>query len=271
MAEEIKIDETTRKVQLKCLDALIEVRRICEKYNIKYYLVGGTALGAIRHKGFIPWDDDVDVGMPRKDYNKFVEICKEELAPMYTLQTSENMNKIVFPYTKIRVNDTLYKEEVLQHINMHHGIFIDIFPLDNIPNNNILRGIQKYGMKFTNVIRFSKILIAEKNNKNFYIKLFISKLYPDLFVRWQYHFFMNLANKKETVMIGNLVGAYSYEKEAFKKSVFGEGEKVVFEKEYFTVPKQTKEFLKGIYGPDYNQLPPVEKRLKHKPAIIEGL
>lgn len=271
MTEELVIDETTRKVQLKCLEALIEVRRICEKHNLQYYLVGGTALGAIRHQGFIPWDDDVDLGMPRKDYIEFLKICKTELYPQFTLQTPENTPIVVFPYAKIRLNNTVYKEKSIENIEMHHGIFIDIFPLDNIPDNSIMQKVQKYGIKFTNAAKMSQTKMKSPSRWKNGVLALLNKVYSAGMIRKQYNFFMNLAANKETQKMGNLVGAYSYEKEAIDKSIFGSGVKLSFEGEAFLVPTKTKEFLTKIYGSTYMELPKLEDRKNHMPSVIEGI
>lgn len=108
-------------------DILVEFDRICRKFNLKYFLFSGTLLGAVRHGGFIPWDDDIDVAMPINDYYKFVKICKTELGEDYFLQTY-NTDYVNFWYAKIRKNNTTMLESGFENVNMHHGVWIDIFP-----------------------------------------------------------------------------------------------------------------------------------------------
>jgi lipopolysaccharide cholinephosphotransferase len=115
-------DKNNRKVQLIELEILLEVDRICRKNDIKYQLSGGTLLGAVRHQGFIPWDDDIDIIMLRNDYNKFIALCKIELNNSYFLQIPETDDKTPSLYAKIRKNNTAYISYEYRNINYHHGI-----------------------------------------------------------------------------------------------------------------------------------------------------
>ena len=119
-----------RKLQIADLYILLEVKRICNLYNIPYFLIGGTLLGAVRHKGFIPWDDDIDIGMLREDYQKFISICSHELKPTFILQTKENDANYPNPWSKIRLLGTTRLEEGYNYESSSsniYGIDIDIF------------------------------------------------------------------------------------------------------------------------------------------------
>src|SRR5690554_5979187 len=133
------------KVQLEIAN---EVKRICEKNNIKYFMIAGTLLGAVRHRGFIPWDDDLDIGMLRNDYKRFIELAAKELNDTYYLETWYTSSGYGMPFAKIRKNDTRYIEKSSKDVKCHPGIFIDIFPFDNVPNNKVLRLINEYWLKF---------------------------------------------------------------------------------------------------------------------------
>lgn len=119
------------------LEIFEQVKEICEKYSIRYYAVAGTLLGAIRHNGYIPWDDDLDIGMPRKDYNRFFKVVNDEINYPYFVQTF--LNEPSFPYDmiKIRNSRTTGCTPWEIHTNCNRGIFIDIFPIDNEPDNEI--------------------------------------------------------------------------------------------------------------------------------------
>lgn len=119
------------------LDLLAEFDRVCNKHNIKYFASGGTALGAIRHKGFIPWDDDMDLMMLRDDYDKLLEIAPDEFKPPYFLQNKFSDPEANETISKLRNIETtaLLKDEIGSCFNYCKGIFIDIFPLDVIPDN----------------------------------------------------------------------------------------------------------------------------------------
>lgn len=123
-----------RQEQLRMLDLLNEVDRICKKYNIRYWLSSGTLLGAVRHKGFIPWDDDLDVEMFEEDYDKLMKVLPDELPENLALQCHETDPNYFFPYAKLRDRNS-YLEEfcIYDRYFKEQGIFIDIFPLVKIP------------------------------------------------------------------------------------------------------------------------------------------
>lgn len=124
-------DKTVAAAQKVMLEILVEIHRICVENDITYWLEAGTLLGAIRHKGFIPWDDDCDVSMPRKDYERFLQIAQEKLPETMFLQTKETDKEYPLPWAKIRKNGTLLIETgETGEEKYHHGIFVDIFPYD---------------------------------------------------------------------------------------------------------------------------------------------
>ena len=113
-----------------------EIARICTKYQIPYAISSGTLLGAVRHKGFIPWDDDFDIEMKRKDYISFEKACKDELdSSKFFLQTENSEDFYPFSFAKLRLNGTEVIEDFSKDASVHHGIFVDIFILDNVPDN----------------------------------------------------------------------------------------------------------------------------------------
>ncbi len=125
-------DETLNKLHETLIELLDEFVRICKKHNLKYTLVAGTVLGAVRHSGFIPWDDDIDVGMLRPDYEKFLEVAPKELKDKYILDCFEQNKDYHLSFAKIKKNGTIFDEEAAHHMNNHKGIFLDVFPLDNV-------------------------------------------------------------------------------------------------------------------------------------------
>lgn len=129
------------KLQKEQLEIVMEVDRICKKHKINYLMDAGTMLGAVRHKGFIPWDDDLDICMLRKDYDKFSEIVDKELDGKYFYQTNKTDKNFGFFFAKIRKNNTLYLEEMAINNKSHSGIFIDIFPIDNNSDNKKIANI----------------------------------------------------------------------------------------------------------------------------------
>ena len=121
---------------------LSEINRICNKYDIKYFAMGGSAIGAIYDKGILPWDDDIDIGMTRDDYNRFLEVAPRELNSDYFLSWYESDEHTPFFYSKLKKNNTLFIEEQYKDVPMHQGIFIDIFPYDKAHDSMVIQKIQ---------------------------------------------------------------------------------------------------------------------------------
>ena len=129
-------DISKKKLQTAILMIAKEIVRLCDENNIPYFINGGTQLGAIRHKGFIPWDDDFDIGMRRADYEKFLKVCEEQLDHnKYFLQTEDTEKNYAFYFAKIQLKGTSIIEDFSKNVQIEHGIFVDIFPYDNIPDN----------------------------------------------------------------------------------------------------------------------------------------
>ena len=135
-------------VQQVELELMIEFDRICRKYNIPYQMFGGTLLGAVRHKGFIPWDDDVDIAMLRRDYNRFLEVAESELDPSMFLQTCFTDPNSIIQFLKIRKNGTIYENKKDVGTDFHKGIWIDIFPFDFIKMDRLSAFIMANKIKF---------------------------------------------------------------------------------------------------------------------------
>ena len=154
-----KIDEL-KKYELIILD---EIDRICKKYNIKYFLGYGSALGAIRHKGFIPWDDDVDMHMLGKDYLKLIEILSNNQDNKYFFQSLETEKNYYLLWNKIRLNNTIFIEKGWEDNKIHQGISLDIFPLIEYPDND------KDKIKINRIFKITKLLIDNnmETNKNY--------------------------------------------------------------------------------------------------------
>lgn len=137
-----------RDLQMVCLDILKEVDRVCKKHNILYWLEGGTMLGAVRHRGFIPWDDDLDIAMFRDDYNRFLKIAPQELKENYFLQTHETDSEYPLFFAKVRKDNTSIDSKPFRKLNMHKGIFVDIFPVDKISEKKFFQYVQYQRIKW---------------------------------------------------------------------------------------------------------------------------
>lgn len=157
------------------LDMLYKVQQICDKHNIKWWIDAGTLLGAVRHRGFIPWDDDVDIVMFRDDYDKFLEVARIELKDPYFLQTDWT-DKVFYCHTKIRRTDTtgILTKDTLANFDFNQGIFIDIFPLDTVPSDdeNAYRNYVEHlwMMKNELLLARSRWWMYERDNEMLYDK-----------------------------------------------------------------------------------------------------
>ena len=121
-----------KELELEILKAVADV---CKKSGVEYFAVGGTALGAVRHHGFIPWDDDIDIGMTRDNYRKFLREAPGLLPRGYHLQSPYHDRSCPYPYTKIRMDHTVFMEYCNRNVKMHQGVYIDIFPFDSMPDD----------------------------------------------------------------------------------------------------------------------------------------
>lgn len=242
-----------------------EVKRVCDKNNIDYFLIAGTLLGAIRHKGFIPWDDDMDIGMLRKDYDKFIEVCKTDLSEEFFLQTWDSDPNYPFSYGKVRLNKTHISETFAIGADIHDGIFIDVFPFDNVPlKEKQIASQRKKSFIYKRILwikkGFGKSIKNSSPLKYMCFNLF-SKLLRYNKMKERYKKLLIKFNNIESDLVVT-DGSYDYSKETIKKTYFLEKTEVNFENDKFTTFKDYENYLSYFYG-DYMKLPPIEKRKTH--------
>jgi lipopolysaccharide cholinephosphotransferase len=260
-----------RDAQIIMAGILKEVADICDKYGIKYFLDAGTLIGAVRHKGFIPWDDDIDIGMLREDYRKFLSIIKDELPEHLFLQTHENdlYYDIYQVPCKIRYNNTLFIEEkIVENPKMHNGLFIDILPYDSLPKKKWVYTIQR---KISNFILRSFVRCREipekltfKNKLTHFIYKIVVKIFSTQRRQKLFDFLINW-NDINSEYMGYGVDT-TWSEYIYKKKDFFDLIKVEFEGEYFYAPKNYDAVLTQLYG-DYMTLPKEEDRVWHAKTI----
>ena len=256
----LTLDEM-KQIELRTLE---QIDSICKENGYRYSLCGGTLLGAVRHKGFIPWDDDIDIFMPRKDYDAFVKYCKENEIP-FTLLASETNADYGYIYAKAMANDTVIVEKTANRRHIDMGVFVDIFPLDGMGNDI------KSAKRTFNKTRFLRELLIASNWKKFFRSKTRSAIYEPI----RFAFFL-LSPKKlvdsiqksarkvdfeSSVYAGNMGGTYRL-REMMETSVQKEMTELEFEGKKFSAIKNYDAYLKNLYG-DYMQLPPEEKRITH--------
>ena len=256
------------------MDLLIELDRICKKHNIRYFLIAGTLIGAIRHDGFIPWDDDIDVGMLREDYDRLRKACDEDLDPAYFLHDWKSDPASPHPFYKLKICGTHYPETLAAQSDMNDCIYIDIFPYDNAPDSKFLRKLhylKTYIMRKILLLRCNFDLSGERaGRKIVYGTLkFLSRIrslegWKKTYTRVQRQY-----NKNPTEKVVNLGGAYSYDRESVRRVNVETTIPHVFEGKIFEIPEGYDAFLRNCYG-DYMQLPPEEQRVgKHEIVGID--
>ena len=264
-------DLSLRDAQMIMVDILEEVHKLCEKHALKYFLDAGTLIGAVRHKGFIPWDDDVDIGMLREDFNKFLEIAKRELPKHLFLQTFETDEYYdVYPVPcKIRYNDTMFLEEgAKENYKMHNGVYIDIFPYDSLPKHNFIYKIQR-ALSF-NILKSYKRLrdipekLSFKNKITFSFYKLVVKTFPNR-RRLKFFDFLVKWNDPKSKYMGYGVDTY-WSEYVYKKSDYFDLVKLEFEGKFFYAPKNYHSVLTQLYG-DYMIMPKEEDRVWHAKEI----
>ena len=254
-------------LQIILVDILKEFIKVCDKLGLKYYALGGTLLGVVRHNGFIPWDDDIDIGMFRDDYEIFLKEAPKYINKKFFLQTYISDEEYPQIFAKLRDSETTFIDKIVKNINMNHGVYIDIFPLDKLSDN---KHIQRFNMLYFKLLReklynnlyfdadnrrgikgrilnlLAKIILFNKNREE--ILESIEKL-------------IRKYNSKDLNYIWNAGGAWGI-KEIVNIEWFGEGIKKKFEGLDIVIPSDYDSYLRNIYG-NYKELPPEEKRFSH--------
>lgn len=252
-----------RRVQLEELKIAKEIKRVCEISGINYFLIGGTLLGAVRHKGFIPWDDDMDIGMLRADYEKFCAIAPKLLRECYILQTWHTDKNFPLSFGKVRKRRTVFLEEKSKSLK-ENGFFVDIFPYDYAPKSYKTR--QKFLRKQKNLSRVllmkdrftpwcdkGKINIKKRIGYLPYQIISVFKSSKEIIAA--YEDLVESAKKSDTVyeQAGSMATMY------FSTSWFENLDMCEFEGEEFPVPSNKEKCLSIMYG-DYMKLPPESER-----------
>lgn len=263
--------ENIRVLQHVDLEIVKEVVKICEANDLKYYMLGGTMLGAIRHKGFIPWDDDIDLGMFRDDYEKFLEIAEKELPEKYKVVNYRNTPEYQYYITRILDTDTKVEEERIGNENRFTHASIDIFPIDGTPNNKLIRKIYFFRVLYHRALMSLcyKDSIDRKRKRNFIEKIFlwimehlpIEKMTTPYKQKVKIDKLLRKQNVRTSKYIGNIMGAYRT-REIVPAEFYGEGKMYDFEDMQLRGMDMYEEYLTHTYG-DYMQLPPEDKRKTH--------
>ncbi len=253
--------------QIILLDLLKEFHEFCVKHNLKYYIIGGTLLGAVRHKGFIPWDVDADVAMPRSDYQRFLTLVENRFPNEYFIQNIRTEKMFYTPKTKILVKGTKKYNAQRYAISSKNGLNLDVFPLDVVPKSDIKRKIQRIKIKILKKIASYKVVehyepktTAEKFKK-FIINSFqlLSKPVSQRKIIDYMTKTMIKYNNTNSDYLCSMASHYDYNKQVMYKGIYGDGQMIEFENTKLIAPDRIIEYLIQIYG-DYMEIPSKEKQ-----------
>jgi len=254
-----------RRLQQIELEILREFIQVCRRHGLRYFVLYGSCIGAVRHGGFIPWDDDIDVGMPRPDYEEFLKVAQAELPEKYFIQTGRTDPDCTNTFAKIRNSETCFIEKSNAKYHINHGVFIDIFPLDGFNGDKgFLRKKKLYEIQLRHTVDApypSKLKKA--------VCLLAGALTPDYRkVRDKLAQIITQKDYDESEIVGSYCG-WPPELEMMPKEVFGNGTPVPFEGMTVLIPEKYDAYLRQLYG-DYMTPPPEEKRVtNHAYTVID--
>ena len=266
-------DNLLKKIQNAELYLLIAFDKVCRGNGLTYFLDSGTALGAVRHGGFIPWDDDIDVGMPRKDYERFMKIGQQFLPSDIFLQNSQTEKNYRRYAAKLRLKGTVFPEKDELPFE-YNGLFIDIFPYDNIPNN---RWLAKWDVRFVvEMTHIVKVYHSKKDSKSpsrmrRILNGLIKKL-PASWINGLDGYSQRYARRNANKDTGRMT-CYFWRMSQTKQYLFETRQllpvqDISFEGKSMMMVKNPDYYLRLMYG-DYMQLPPVEKRVAHLQGDVD--
>lgn len=271
--------ENLFKLKKVLLNMVSEFDAVCTRYNLYYSLCGGSLLGAIRHNGFIPWDEDVDVFMTRDSYNKFVDVYNNELSSKYTLHSPEMNPQDGMPLAQLSLNGTIYRTQLAPN-RKNPGIFIDIFIIENVPDNYMLRMIHCFFSMLTGFMLSCTRMYKDKrslmeffsNADDQTIKMIKNKIFIGLIIN-------KLISLKSICKINNLVNSFynksntkyvacpsgrrHYCGEIFERKYIMDVTRRPFEKLKLCTMKNANYYLSKMYGDDYMTPPAEDKREVH--------
>lgn len=250
--------EELRKMQLIQLDILTEFDRVCRENNINYIMDAGTLLGAVRYKGFIPWDDDIDVRMLRSDYEKFCKIANDKLTDGFYFQNYRNDSGYPWIYSKVRKKGTRAVRLGQEKLKMKDGVFIDIFPCDGVPSDS--SAFEKHSKKSHICRKILYARIARYSKESIWERLFWSCvcIIPRTVVYQIVEKLGNDYNESNCDKVGCIGWHAAKDVNGFKKEYFTELTELEFEGKMFLAPKDWDGFLRYSFGEDYMTPPPKE-------------
>lgn len=256
-----------RKLQMIELELLVEADRLCRVNHIKYSLDGGTLLGAVRHGGFIPWDDDADIIMVRDEYEKFRTACKNQLDPeKFYFQDYRDTAGYRWGYGKLRRKGTRFIRLGQEHFPYEQGVFLDVFPCDNVPENYMSRCLCNFHSYLYRKVFWSAVAVRNENSIRKAVYWFPSKI-PEKWLKTSYSKYVKKRNETNSSMVKCLTFPACNSNFGYRADWYTKTAPISFEGFAFEASEDFDGYLSFLYG-DYQVLPPPEKRKIHPVSDI---
>lgn len=258
---------SVREVQLLQLDLIKKVDKFCNTHQINYYLIGGSCLGAVRHSGFIPWDDDIDIAMLRSDYDRFIEIIQDNPAFEEYFVQNYNSDKAMAPaLTRLCIKNTFVDIKYSRHLKNQKYTYIDVFPLDKVPENKYCQELHRKHLYLIDRIIQLKLFHLYRGSKlEFIAKKTISSLLsiiPLNFLQKRRVAVMAKYKNSNSNLVCSTVSKYGYKKQVIDQNIYGRPQRLLFEDVTLCVPEKYEEYLTHLFGANYMSIPPEEARVK---------
>lgn len=261
------MENSVRSVQVKILEIMKYIDKLCRENGIVYYIMGGTALGAVRHGGFIPWDDDLDIFMTPDEYEKFKKVFEDQNSKEFILQEWRT-TKEYLEYAKIRMNGTTFIEEHFKdRKEMHHGIYVDIMILHKVPENRVVQKLVYYCSKFVTLYGLSQRNWVPKTKAQAIILKSLKFLPCKLMTKLSYKLIYKYDGRKDGFKYCYWITPAKFKNGLFDQAFFSEPVDVKFEDTYLLGSEKIKEYLEYRYG-DYMKLPSKEAQKAAVHAMI---
>jgi lipopolysaccharide cholinephosphotransferase len=244
-----------RDLQLVELSILREFIRVCEEHELRYYLAYGTLLGAVRHQGFIPWDDDIDVTMPRSDYNRFADISRSALRPGFRWQSYATDMEFPHLFAKLLKVDTLLRQWPSQHLNFQQSVYIDVFPLDGLAQSSRVALFQRA------IVRVCRLRLSSGLKRGLLKRLLVqlTKALPRGLAIAGFEATTQSWPVDRSASWTCAGGPYGHSRQAFPREWFGTGATQTFEGLTVVGPAEAHRYLQQVYG-DYMTFPKLSDR-----------
>ncbi|WP_125142056.1 LicD family protein [Clostridium transplantifaecale] len=267
--------EVLARLQQEILSILDDFLKLCEEYHLEYFGIAGTGIGAIRHKGFIPWDDDIDIAMPRRDFEKFLKLVQKKMGDKYLVLNAKTCPEYPLMTTRLVKRGTVFIEEVMKDVDCPFGIFLDLYVLDNVSDNPVMYQVQSWAAWFVSKLMILRSIprptLAQKGFKAaliWSVCSFVNKGMNLLHVspeglRRSCEAVCRKYEKRKTNRMAFLPDTSPYWNLVDKRK-YHPLKTMEFEGRMMNFPGNIEEMLTNMYG-DYMKLPPVEKRKTHYP------